>query len=138
VADAPENKPYLVPFGRTSGGETLLFNRNVAGSYAPSSMRDVNPLFDVLEISDSGSYTLLEDHAEKARERILPRPLPFYATACFLFRDYGFADPRPESLLQQLNEQFGFALGGDIIESEVFADDRSNFVPGDFHMWPPE
>jgi len=133
VADAPERKPYLVPFGRTGTGEALLFNQNVAGSYAPSSIRDVNPLYDVLEISASGTYTLLKDHAEAVRERILPRPLPFCATACFLYRDYGFApEPTPEDLLKQLEESFGFALGDDLLGSGVFMDDRANFEPTDF------
>ena len=81
AGEVPENKPYVVPFGRTETGDALLFNRNVAGSYAPSSMRDVNPLFDVLEIHH-GDYTLLEDHAVGVRDRILPRPLPACATAC--------------------------------------------------------
>jgi hypothetical protein len=126
IAEAPEKKPYLVPFGRTGTGEALLFNQNVAGSYAPSSIRDVNPLYDVLEISAAGTYTLLGGHAEAVRERILPRALPFCATACFLYRDYGFASvPTPDDLLDQLNEDFGFALGQDLLASGVFMDDRA-------------
>lgn len=133
VADAPENKPYLVPFGRTEPGEALLFNRNVAGSYAPSSMRDVNPLFDVLEISAEGTYALLKGHAATVRERILPNSLPFCATACFLYRDYGFnSKPTSEALLRELTDQFGRALGGDLLGSGVFTDDSHRFEADDF------
>jgi hypothetical protein len=132
AGEAPDNKPYVVPFGRTESGEALLFNQNVAGSYAPSSMRDVNPLFDVLEIGETG-YSLLKGHAESVRERILPRPLPACATACFLYRDFGFS-PRPgvQDLIKQLNADFGVALGGNILASGVFADDRKRFSPDDF------
>jgi hypothetical protein len=135
VGDAPERKPYLVPFGRVETGAALLFNRNVAGSYAPSSIRDVNALHDVLEISPTGTFTLREDHLQAVHKRILRRPLPFCATACFLYRDYGFAPkPSSESLLQQLDEQFGFALDHDLLDSGVFMDDRGDFGPNDFEL----
>lgn len=132
AGEAPENKPYVVPFGRTEGGGALLFNRNVAGSYAPGSIRGVNALLDVLEIQQ-GRYTLLIDHAENVRDRILRKPLPACATACFLYRDFGFAPTQgPDDLVQQLNADFGFALDDDILGSGVFADDRSNFGQNDF------
>jgi hypothetical protein len=132
VGEPPDKKPYIVPFGRTAGGFDLLFNSNVAGSYAPSSMRDVNPLFDVLEI-DEGRYSLFEDHAQNARDRILKRPLPVCATACFLYRDYGFAPkPSAQDLVQQLNADFGFALGGDVLASGLFVDDSDQLAPSDF------
>jgi hypothetical protein len=133
IADAPERKPYLVPFGRGRAGGSLLFNRNVAGSYAPSSIREVNPLHDVLEFTPSGTVTLRDDHAERVRERILPQPLPFLATACFLYRDYGFSPrPNPNLLLRQLDDHFGFPLDHDLLRSGIFADDRSDFRAADF------
>jgi hypothetical protein len=133
VRDAPENRPYVVPFGRTSAGETLLFNRNVAGSYAPSSMRDVNPLFDVLEIDGDGTYTLLENHSDAVRARILPRPLPACGTACFLYRDYGFTPhPTGDDLIEQLNRDFGYPFNNDILTSGLFSDDRTLLLPTDF------
>jgi hypothetical protein len=132
AGETPENKPYVVPFGRTETGAALLFNSNVAGSYAPSSMRDVNPLFDVLEIHQ-GRYTMLDDHAVAVRDRILRRPLPACATACFLYRDFGFNQrPTADDLVEQLNADFGFALGGDILASGVFADDRARVALDDF------
>lgn len=135
IAEAPQKKPYLVPFGRSGIGAALLFNRNVAGSYAPSSIRDVNPLHDVLEFAPGGSVTLREDHAEAVQGRILPRPLPFVATACFLYRDYGFSTrPGSEALLSQLDDQFGFPLDHDLLGSGVFSDDRSEFGPDDFEL----
>lgn len=133
VASAPENKPYLVPFGRIEGGEGLLFNRNVAGSYAPSSIRDVNALHDVLTISEAGTFSLQSDHIAAARERILPYPLPFMALSCFLYRDYGFASVPTEGILSsELIAQFGFALNDNLFESGLFVNDASDFNDDDF------
>jgi hypothetical protein len=49
VPDAPSSKPYVMPFCDTAPSEAnKWFNRNVAGSYAPSSIRGGSPFARVI------------------------------------------------------------------------------------------
>ena len=57
IGAAPQNKPYAVPF--TKNAKTILFNANVAGSYAPSSIRPVSPLHSVMTIAGGGTQAVL-------------------------------------------------------------------------------
>lgn len=112
VPGGPPGKPYLRPFWhreRKTGQEWL--NENLAGSFAPSSIRDVPAL--VVETDAERRYNLRPDHWEAAREHLLfGRPLSVLALAAFLFRDYGFiADsmPTPTDLVQVFRQQFGYS-----------------------------
>jgi hypothetical protein len=93
VSAAPPDRPYLQPFSTSAKGTAQLFNRNVAGSYAPSSLRSVAPIKAVVEFKGRGqnvTQTLKEKHEELAlRELTGSQKVPVYSLATFLFRDHG-------------------------------------------------
>lgn len=106
-------KPYLVPFTVDDFGETeLWFNKNVAGTYAPSSLRTTTPLLKVGEFEKDGRksyWKLFNNHAELAREHLCSgEKVPVEPLAAFLFRDYGFEvdDPSADTLVQAFCEEF--------------------------------
>lgn len=133
--DASANYPYVVIFGRNT---PYLLNRNVAGSYAPSSLRAENPFHDVIETIRSGAhvtYSLRDNHHIVVRKRALKSALPIYALACFLYRDFGFsAQPHASDIVQAIEADFGFALSdaGGAIGSGVFHDDLGSYSAADF------
>lgn len=134
IGDPPSKKPYAVPFAR--GAKSILFNENVAGSYAPSSLRPVNPLHSIMEIKGGGgqaSFTLRDNHIEQAKELLLPTPLPIYAFTCFMYRDFGFTvNPDPHEIETTVASDFGFALNGNLFGSGIFADDLDSISAPDF------
>ncbi len=136
IGDPPSKKPYAVPFAR--GAKSILFNENVAGSYAPSSLRPVNPLHSLMDIKGGGgqaSFTLRDNHIEQTRELLLPVPLPIYAYACFMYRDFGFTvNPDRRQIESAVESDFGFALNNDLFGSGVFADDLDSISAADFQM----
>jgi hypothetical protein len=136
IGDPPSKKPYAVPFAR--GAKSILFNENVAGSYAPSSLRPVNPLHSLMEIKGGGgqaSFTLRDNHIEQAKELLLPKPLPIYAFACFMYRDFGFTvNPDRHEIENAVGSDFGFALENSLFGSGVFADDLDSISAADFQM----
>ncbi|MEN5266785.1 hypothetical protein [Stenotrophomonas sp. TWI587] len=81
-----EDVPYIKPFGGPTN------NKNVAGSYAPSSLRDVAPLMKVATINRSATpatFSLLPEHASLALQHLLGgRPASVLALGVFLYRDY--------------------------------------------------
>lgn len=134
IGEPPSKKPYAVPFAR--GAKSILFNENVAGSYAPSSLRPVNPLHSLMEIKGGGgqaSFTLRANHIEQALELLLPNSLPIYAFACFMYRDFGFTlNPDRREIERAVGSDFGFALGNDLFGSRVFSDDLDSISAADF------
>ena len=115
VDGATDEKPYLMPFAESKGAKwTPFFNRNVAGSYAPSSLREVSPFQQVVNIDGSrrqATYSLVADHASKASTNLLFRKrLGVVALAVFLYRDYGLELDSPDSkgLVSIFRDEFGF------------------------------
>lgn len=84
----PGKTPYLKPFGGP------FHNRNVAGSYASSSLRQgVAPLLKVASISGIGTtlFNLVPNHTQLAKEHLLGgKRLSLPALAVFLYRDHLF------------------------------------------------
>jgi len=106
-------KPYLVPFTVDDFEETeLWFNKNVAGTYAPSSLRTTTPLLKVGEFEKDGRksyWKLFDNHAELAKEHLSSgEKVPVEPLAAFLFRDYGFEveNPSADTLVQAFCEEF--------------------------------
>lgn len=136
IGDPPNKKPYAVPFAR--GAKSILFNENVAGSYAPSSLRPVNPLHSLMEIKGSGnqaSFTLRDNHIEQAIELLLPNPLPIYEFACFIYRDFGFTvNPDRHEIETAVSSDFGFALDKGLFGSNIFVDDLDSISAADFQI----
>lgn len=134
IGDPPSKKPYAVPF--SGGAKSILFNENVAGSYAPSSIRPVNPLRSLMDITGGGnqaSFTLRDDHVALAKELLLPEPLPIYAFSCFIYRDIGFTvNPDRHEIEGAVGSDFGLALDNGLFGSGIFADDLDSISAADF------
>ena len=93
VKDHPLGAPYIKPFiEQKPSSKNLWLNGNVAGSYAPSSLRQGQPFRRVVDIQD-GTYALSPNHATKAFENLLfSKAISAVDLAIFLYRDYGFED----------------------------------------------
>jgi hypothetical protein len=116
VPGGPPGKPYLRPFwkgSRQSGQEWL--NKNLAGSFAPSSLRGT-PL-EIIEITASGSFNLKERHWQQARQHLLlGQPMPVLPLAAFLFRDRALVStdvPDPAALVTVFREHYGYTPDAD-------------------------
>jgi hypothetical protein len=109
VANAPLGTPYIKPFTeQQASSKNLWLNENVAGSYAPSSLRPGQPFRQVVEIVGR-DYTLPVDHAQRAFEHLLySRRLPVAELAVFLYRDFGLRNP---TSIWDLIEIFCFEFG---------------------------
>ena len=113
VPDAPSDRPHLRPFWATanSSANTYWLNQNLAGSYAPSSLRAAS--LAVVGVHADKSFSLPEDHADKVLVHLLfGERMPAVPLAAFLLRDYGFINPtKPTTgdLVTLFREQYGIA-----------------------------
>jgi len=111
VPGASASKPYLRPFwkGEHNAGQEWL-NQNLAGSFAPSSLREVPSR--VVETDAQGRFNLRPNHDDLARTHLLyDVPLPALAVAGFMFRDFGFvaqSRPTPEDLVDLFRREYGY------------------------------
>lgn len=137
VPDAPAHAPYHVPFSDTRRSTAKMwFNRNVAGSYAPSSVRKDQPFDKVVSITVSqqeGRYTLRERHWELARTYLAhEQSIPVVPLAVFLYRDYAINTNAPSvaDIVQIFRDEFGYgatAPGSPEIEYEhLYYDDSAS------------
>jgi hypothetical protein len=138
VPGGPPRKPNFRPFWHQTrkGGEDWM-NANIAGSYAPSSIRKVPAT--VVDPDGSG-YALKGNHAELALENLLfGERLPAYPLAVFYYRDFGFTTDGPSLPAQGLMEIFrqDFAFDADSPEFDVLFSsalpDRTDW----FEPWIP-
>lgn len=131
VKDAPSgllNKPYIIPF--ESSDAKLWFNRNVAGSFSPSSIRNENPINTLVKMQGKGSqvkYLLKLNHAAQAFHNLLnAKKIPVLSLAIFIYRDFGFSESEMDhkKLIQIFKDEFGYNENGfttsdyDVIYSE--------------------
>lgn len=140
VPGGPPKKPYFRPFwnqSRNAGQDWL--NENIAGSYAPSSIREVQRR--VIEVEGSG-YSLKEGHAQLVLENLLyGKPLPVYPLALFYYRNFGFTNDgpalSPDGLIDIFREDFGFLTGAEMAEFDLLFSagipDRTDW----FEPWSP-
>ncbi len=140
VPGGPPKKPYFRPFwnqSRNAGQDWL--NENIAGSYAPSSIREVQRR--VIEVEGSG-YSLKEGHAQLVLENLLyGEPLPVYPVALFYYRNFGFTNDgpalSPDGLIDIFREDFGFLTGAEMAEFDLLFSagipDRTDW----FEPWNP-
>ncbi|HHG3077874.1 TPA: hypothetical protein ACPVXB_003208 [Vibrio parahaemolyticus] len=132
--DAPEEKPYIRPFTRTgTPASDIWMNKNVAGSYAPSSIRGNSPLRHVVLVNDDKTYSLNSNHAKLAFQYLaLGSKIPSVSLAIFMLRDYGFEGESVDisTILSTFRDIFGFR---EEIESEkeeyqtLFLEDLSTY-----------
>lgn len=112
VPGGPE--PYLVPFKETASLESSpWFNGNVAGSYAPSSLRDGGAFLKVCSVDrNTSQFSLRENHAKLALNRFAAsQQIPALSLAIFLFRDVMFEAPKlpgAKQLLTVFRDELGY------------------------------
>ncbi len=117
LADTEE---HLRPFCTGGGGGNEWLNKNLAGSYAPGSLRRV-PLL-VVGVTDA-EFRLRDHHAELALEHLLfGERLPALAVAAFFLRDFSIEapDPSPESLISAFGYEFGYRAGDEAEFTTLF------------------
>ena len=131
-------KPYLVPFTVEDFEETeLWFNENVAGTYAPSSLRTTTPLLKVGEFEKDGRksrWKLYDNHAGLAREHMCNgERVPVEYLAAFLFRDYGFQieEPSADTLVQAFCEEWVYDRDNPDF-TELYSTGNTDIEPSDF------
>lgn len=111
VPGGPFGKPYLRPFwtGRRAARQEWM-NRNLAGSYAPSSLREVPRR--VIELTPEGKFSLRDNHWHLAKEHLLENEaIPVRALAGFYLRNYGCmasGTPSSSDLSRSFLELFGY------------------------------
>lgn len=91
IIDHPLGSPYIRIFTEKAPSEkNLWINENIAGSYAPSSLRAGKPFRSVVNIDDK-VYSLPYDHTSKAYKFLLyNKKINLISLAIFIYRDYGF------------------------------------------------
>lgn len=116
VPGGPTNKPNFRPF--TSRGlslDSFWMNANLAGSYAPSSLRGMRAIY----VNSNDEYILPtltngQPDAEVIRERLFAdKTVPAWAVAAFLFRNRRFLTASAETpgwpdLLDVFQDFFGW------------------------------
>lgn len=115
IEGRPDANPYIKPFVNTAPTTSNLWlNRNVAGSYAPSSIRST--FKKVVEVNNGG-YSLRRNHIQMAQENLLHgTPINIFDLAVFLYRDYPIISNRPtiEDIVSIFAVEFGFeSLAGE-------------------------
>lgn len=139
--DAPSDRPYLRPFLSRGKGARLL-NRNLQGSYAPSSIRRDKPFSRIVTLEPTQSsaeganavkYVLVDGHANRVLEEMLRwHKIPAVSLAVFLFRDRRLCMPDATiaGLLAALREFFcvgSEVTGGEEIFDTLFGDDAAEY-----------
>ncbi|MBJ6986061.1 hypothetical protein [Devosia sp. MC521] len=134
AANAPDEAPYVRPF--TQGHGLQQMNRNVAGSYAPSSVRANGTIGKVVAVVGSGrdaTYDVRENHAAVALELFLENTkAPAASLAAFLYRDFGFVLDHPvmPRVVTLFRDEFGLRESvpeEKTIFDTLFVDDSSSF-----------
>ena len=93
VGNHPLGAPYIKLFTEQKASiKNLWLNENVAGSYAPSSLRPEQPFRQVVNISGR-KYSLPSNHAQLAFEHLLySTPVQVADLSVVLYRDFGMSD----------------------------------------------
>lgn len=120
IKEEDSSTPYFVPFtdSETDSLEFMWFNQNVAGTYAPSSLRSTSPLMKIAEIEQSGfdsKWGLSDEHWKLARHELSnSTKIPVESLAAYLLRDFGFTseDPSAFTIVEAFAEEFGYEIGG--------------------------
>lgn len=141
IKGSDADKPYYVPFTQAENPslESLWFNHNVAGTYAPSSIRPTAPLMEIAELEEGGrdsKWGLKDNHWKLARLHLCDgEQIPAESLAAFLFRDYGFVDDEPSAytLIETFTSEFGYELGGEAF-SHLYRTGDSKITEDDFEQ----
>lgn len=128
MPSGPPTKPHYRPFSsRNLKDESgYWYNPNLAGSYAPKSMRATSGFM----LNASGDdYELPADHVQQALLRLLKgTKVPAWALAAYYLRNYGFVfdgDGGYDELVAAFKQEFAFEQGTDF--DALFEDDEPIF-----------
>jgi hypothetical protein len=112
VDNHPLGAPYIKPFTEQKAStKNFWLNENVAGSYAPSSLRPGQPFRQVVNI-EGKKYSLPPYHAQRAFEHLLYSvPVQVADLAVVLYRDFGLLGDSLiiEDLIEIFTYEFGYA-----------------------------
>ncbi|GGS14007.1 hypothetical protein GCM10010171_02320 [Actinokineospora fastidiosa] len=112
----PPTKPHYRPFSsrKRKDESTFWYNKNLAGSYAPKSMRATSRF---MLNADGDGYELPTNHAQQALTALLQSTrVPAWAFAAYCMRNYGFTFDGTggyEELLAGFKSEFAFESGSD-------------------------
>jgi hypothetical protein len=112
----PPTKPHYRPFSSVNRKDEsgYWYNKNLAGSYAPKSMRATSSF--MLD-SNGDSYELPGDHAQQAFDRLLKgKRVPAWALAAYYLRNDAFifeGNGGYEELISAFTKEFEFEEGHD-------------------------
>jgi hypothetical protein len=131
VPNGSDELPYLRPFWHQGSDVKAWTNKNVAGTYAPASIRPGMPFSEVVEVKGAGraaTYSLREGHAALALEHLaFDQPVPAVPLAAFLYRDYAF-DLAGEPSVAGVVKVFRYEFGLEDPEGQVSDDFATLFV----------
>jgi hypothetical protein len=112
IGGGPPGKPFYRPFwhGTVNDPGRYWLNPNLAGSFAPSSLRNVPAR--IVDVTD-GRFSLKSGHEMLALEHLLyGEPVSTIALGAFIYRDYGFYDIdsvlAPEALSVVFRQDFHY------------------------------
>jgi len=115
VPDAPTDKPYFKPFvDERASSANVWLNSNVAGSFAPSSIR--RTLLKVVSLSKTAgararTFSLKAKHWELAREHLAKgRKIPVVELSAVLYRDHSIQSTSISlrQLVRVFRDEFGY------------------------------
>src|SRR2546426_4166287 len=118
IPGSPEGYPYVYPFIEEQPSDhNRWMNTNLAGTYAPSSIRPGLPFDRVVEVTRGSNtpYALRKEHWKLAKEHLLhDKAIPIAPLVLFLYRDYGVEGTRPTitALVSTFRSQFGYLVPG--------------------------
>ncbi|MCZ4579428.1 hypothetical protein O4158_10100 [Gordonia amicalis] len=113
VAGGPPNKPHYRPVSSRTKHDPSGYwlNPNIAGSYAPKSLRSASRFM----LDSAGNFSLPNDHAQQSLEAHLRgKRQPAWPFAGFFLRDYSFdaAAGTVEDLIDGFRQVFRFDVPG--------------------------
>ena len=112
VGNHPLGAPYIKLFTEHKAStKNLWLNENVAGSYAPRSLRPEQAFCQVVKI-EGKKYSLPPDHARRAFEHLLYKtPVQAADLAVVLYRDFGLQGDSLtiEQIIDIFTYEFGYA-----------------------------
>jgi hypothetical protein len=139
VPDAPDSKPYLRIFlDETASESNRWLNRNLAGSFAPSSLRGtLNKVIEVSGAKTNVSYSFRPKHWELALVHLAKgKPIPIVDLAIVLYRDYALEADKPSlsTLIDVFRYEFGYPTteSGDREFNSLYIDDSDNINSEDW------
>ena len=124
VGNHPLGAPYIKLFTEQKASiKNLWLNENVAGSYAPSSLRAEQPFRQVVDISGR-KYSLPPNHAQLAFEHLLySTPVQVADLSVVLYRDFGMSDDlvNIQDVIDIFAYEFGYSQEHDTESNKDFS-----------------